>query len=686
MNIISLVLAGGAGARMGLTGTMIPKVYLPIGLEPVLNWPVKRALQIEEVRKIYTLTRKKHPHLDNDIDLEAWAEDWRTKYFGNEPRVQRPLYEEDLKEHLDTLDVGAVIALFRAVRFLKSLPDSPSHILILAGDNFIDEPIDPLLRAAREHSNSVVIATRTLPSGTQATRRFGVVEVHQTDGAANKVIGYQEKPAAPRTSTVSIGLYLFPIDQLLRLEPYLTYVNTLPESERRLYLGAPGHFIEWLVSTNSDIWAVPFERGHWIDVGTPSSYLASIVEITRQLIERPSCARELDVLGTTENLSDRFYFTCKRIRVSRQPGHQGSIDLHFQGDDSIAALSSKTDDRFVSIRDIRKKNQTDNSEFWNAVTGSGEIAYGDTAFRDLDFPVLISGGVFLLDRGAASGYARGSALVPFFIRDFGAPVDAGRITTAAGRMDKLDLLDVCVSEHAEEMIFFGTESEHAAETRLMVCAPPRWRSAARASMLSRIEEKGLRLTGVDPQQLSLEAQGPTGLIIEPETTSIRPPRDRSWTVSIYYRDSETAPWTLRHQYEDFVLIPDRSSATLEFRVLWETSLVSGTVRKVGYVGPKHDTRSLGRLRGIVDGDGFRRTAALARAYDLISYVSTMERQRLADILFTSDGDSDDGLKMVAATDGITGRFSSFERRLRIAPLTTSVRYLVELLSELRASG
>jgi NDP-sugar pyrophosphorylase family protein len=664
---------------MGSTGTKIPKVYLPIGLEPVLNRPVKRALEVQAVREVYILTRRAHPAMPG-VDLADWADDWRRKYFGNEGRVKPPLFEEDLEQSV--IDVpGALTALHRAYAFLQKLPDPPTHVLVLAGDNFIDASLESLVEAHREHPDSPFIATRTLSSRAQASGRFGVVEVDHQGTLAEQVIGYEEKPLEPKTSEVSIGLYLFPMPTL---ESFVTYLSELTEENCRARAGAPGHFVSWLVEARRNLRAVAFNSGHWIDVGTPSSLLASIVQVTRDLVERPACARDLDVLGATTNLSDKYYFLCHRALVRRANG-ANTIDLYFDGDDSIATLGSKSlaAGRTLSVTDVRKRNVGKNPAFWHSL-GSLNGAFGKEGEpEELDTPVLVSGGVFLVDRGTSPQYARGSALLPLLIRDFAAPVDAGRLTTAAGRMDKLDLMDVCVSEHSEEMIFFGTESVRATDPRLLLFAPPDLREVARQSMLDRICELDLRIPGIDSHRILREQRARTGLVLEQETRHLPPPSPHAWTVSIWFRDlTSSDTWIRRHVYPNLVLLPDVQSATLEFRVLWLASVTSPDVQQGQAVSRNREQGTLGRLHGIFDGDGYGRSAIVVGAHKLIEYVDAVASCDLATVLTQSDSAAQIGLQLVAATDGRSGHFASFDRTLSLAPVTTSVRYLVDLLKKL----
>jgi len=693
--LVAVILAGGVGTRMGTTGAQIPKVYLPVGLEPVINRPVFRSLEIDEVEKIYVLTRKKHPDLPN-VDLEQWAETWRSLWFKDDISRVEIAYEEELEKlpinNDDTLS-GAIIALAKIGNHFRETANPPSHVIIMAGDNFLDSNITPLVRASDELPESLIIATRTIANRAIARNRFGVVEMDQAEGYSRQVIDYKEKPDTPQSSDVSIGLYIFPLKILLRVEEYLAYVLETFQSdleEKRYRTGAPGYFIEWLAGKQGSaesVRAVPFEDGTWVDVGTPASFLTAIVKLSKNLIERPQSTRDLDVLESTKDLSDKYYFLCHRARISRTE-QNNIISLYFQGDDSIATLNKLVADgkHVIDVNQIVDKNKKGNYKFWKILNNPepSEFSPNNGEPLELESPLLISGGIFLIDRAGDQAYQRGSALVPLLIRDFGAPIDAGRLTTASGRMDKLDLIDVCVSEHAEEMIFFGSiDTNPHGSARILICTPPQWRDLARETILTRLSKRENLVPLLDPNQIEFERREGVPLVtVGVETFTLAPPPKHNWKVLIYYRDSKMDKWQLRHEYKNFVLIPDQKSATLEFRLLW-LSAITSTGKIPVFNG---NTASLGRLFGIVDGDGYSRTALMVKAQGLVDYIKRIKQQSIEEILFASDNKEKPALDAIAVTDGSTGRFVKSGRKLPLAPLTTSVSFFAELLdSQLKIS-
>jgi hypothetical protein len=293
--------------------------------------------------------------------------------------------------------------------------------------------------------------------------------------------------------------------------------------------------------------------------------------------------------------------------------------------------------------------------------------------------LLISGGVFLIDSAGQPNYQLGTSLLPLFMRDLGASVDAGRLTTAAGRLDKLDLYDVCVSEQCEEMIFFGT-IPGSNNAHVLICAPPAWYQLAKKTTLDRLLRKRIPIPGIDLKQIEQAQRTGDGPIYWINTSHLTPKQPFKWKVEIFYRDDDKQPWKKRHEYDDFILIPDEKAATLEFRALWLSHLTAplqgGNGAAVGY---NAQAASLGQLLGIVDGDGYGRSALVVKAFDLTSYVDSINQMTIADLLFQSDQDNSPALKLLAVTDSRTGRFVTSDKRLPVAPLTTSVKYFVNIL-------
>ena len=79
--------------------------------------------------------------------------------------------------------------------------------------------------------------------------------------AGNKIIDFEEKPASPKSTLISTGIYYFPKGKIFLLKKYIESGNSLD---------APGYYIRW-VSENDKVYGFAFTED-WYDIGNIESY------------------------------------------------------------------------------------------------------------------------------------------------------------------------------------------------------------------------------------------------------------------------------------------------------------------------------------------------------------------------------------------------------------------------------
>jgi len=95
--------------------------------------------------------------------------------------------------------------------------EAPSHVVVLAGDHVYKMDYSKMLRFHQQHQADATLASIEIPVSDSS--RFGIVSVDE----AERVIGFQEKPAtpvpvpgAPDVALASMGIYIFRADVLVR--------------------------------------------------------------------------------------------------------------------------------------------------------------------------------------------------------------------------------------------------------------------------------------------------------------------------------------------------------------------------------------------------------------------------------------------------------------------------------------
>ena len=142
--------------------------------------------------------------------------------------------------------LGAVADLARGIALLPLV----DHIVVLAGDNVITEPLDLHLDAAAAAAAPVVLCRDlgdNVPPG-----RFGEVTID----SRNRIVRFREKPAEPTSPLVATCTYVLPGAETTEwLRAYLSEGDA----------DSPGDFVAWLAARTEVI--ARTLRGRYFDVG-----------------------------------------------------------------------------------------------------------------------------------------------------------------------------------------------------------------------------------------------------------------------------------------------------------------------------------------------------------------------------------------------------------------------------------
>ena len=149
------------------------------------------------------------------------------------------------------------------------------YVLVLAGDHIYRMDYGPMIAFHQQHNADVTLGAVVVPL--EEGHRFGILE---TD-ASSRVTTFEEKPAEPRGTLGSMGIYVFSRE---------TLVNVLLKDDQEGGGAAPttrhdfGHdIIPAMLEREQRVYAYPF-TGYWQDVGTLQSYWEAHMDL---LNERP---------------------------------------------------------------------------------------------------------------------------------------------------------------------------------------------------------------------------------------------------------------------------------------------------------------------------------------------------------------------------------------------------------------
>lgn len=235
----AIVLAGGYATRLWPLTQHRPKMLLPLGEQVVIDRPLRALEEDERIQDVYISTNAK------------FASDFRW-YLRRSPFEKPTVSVEDTTAEEEKLGVvGALAKLIEA----ESITDD---VVVIAGDNVIDFDLSEFIDFFKSERTPVLAAYDI--QSTEKAKRYGLVELE-----GSEVVDFQEKPAEPRSTLVSLACYGFPATTLPLLNTYLTAGENPDE---------PGWFLQWL-HQQMTLRAFTFE-GVWFDIGTPASYLDAV--------------------------------------------------------------------------------------------------------------------------------------------------------------------------------------------------------------------------------------------------------------------------------------------------------------------------------------------------------------------------------------------------------------------------
>lgn len=233
-----LILAAGYAVRLYPLTLDNPKPLIEIGGRKIIDRILEKIADIKGAYSIHIITNEK------------FFEKFR-KYLEICKYRDRISLINDGSTSNETR-CGAIKDMEIAIRE-KSIEDD---LLVVAGDNLFDLDLNTFLKFAASHPDGVSIALYDVKE-ISAAKRFGVVKIDRT----KRIIDFEEKPQAPKSTLISTGIYYFPKKKISFIKEYVKGANKLD---------APGYYISWLSKTDK-VFGFAFSET-WYDIGDMESY------------------------------------------------------------------------------------------------------------------------------------------------------------------------------------------------------------------------------------------------------------------------------------------------------------------------------------------------------------------------------------------------------------------------------
>lgn len=216
----------------------MPKPLLRIGKKPIAERIIEKLLPVKQIDTIYIVTNARFADQFSD-----WAKTYKCGC-----RIE--IINDGTLSNEDRL--GAVGDINYVINTAKINDD----LLIVAGDNLIDFEVNNFVKFSDKNGSCIALKDM---AGTdpKLISQYSIVALDDN----RRLIDFEEKPPNPKTSLISICMYLFRKNHLKLLKKYLE-LSKNPD--------APGYYIQWL-HKEIDLYGYIIS-GMWYDIGDIDSY------------------------------------------------------------------------------------------------------------------------------------------------------------------------------------------------------------------------------------------------------------------------------------------------------------------------------------------------------------------------------------------------------------------------------
>ncbi len=276
----AVVLAGGYATRLWPITKDRPKMFLPVGDRTVIDGIFEDLEADDRVDEVFVSTNERFAG-----EFESYIED---------SDFSKPTLSVE-----ETVDEDEKFGVVGALAQLVDREDVEDDLVVVAGDNLIGFDIAEFLDFFKSKGNTALAAYDV--GSKERAKSYGLVTLE-----GDQVVGFQEKPANPKSTLVSIACYAFPADTLELLETYLSDGENPDE---------PGWFIQWLQDRGT-VSAFTFDDA-WYDIGTAESYLEAVEWATGgEAVVHDGATVEDSELGSNVQIMDGATVTGSTIENS----------------------------------------------------------------------------------------------------------------------------------------------------------------------------------------------------------------------------------------------------------------------------------------------------------------------------------------------------------------------------------
>ena len=228
----AIILAAGYAIRLYPLTENTPKPLLNVAGKPIVEHIIRNLENIDSINKIIIITNDK---------FEKHFNEWMKNFDASKPIE---IINNGTKSNESRL--GALGDIHHAIE-KKQMDDD---IIVVAGDNLFEMHLSDAVNFFKKKKSNVIVLhdVRDL----ELSKQYGIVEIEN-----DVVVNFEEKPANPKSTLASTGIYLFPKKTLELIKKYIAQGNNPDKT---------GNFIEWLHKRDKVYSYITDKK--WYDIGS----------------------------------------------------------------------------------------------------------------------------------------------------------------------------------------------------------------------------------------------------------------------------------------------------------------------------------------------------------------------------------------------------------------------------------
>ena len=255
--VIAMLLAGGQGSRLHVLTRKTAKPAVPFGGKyRIIDFPLSNCVN-SGIDTVGILTQYQPLELNEYIGNGA---PWGLNKSHSCAQVLPPYERNDKKSGWYE---GTANAIYKNIDFVDRF--DPDYVVVLSGDHIYKMDYNAMVEYHVANNAACTIAVRNVPLAEAS--RFGILNTNPD----NSIYEFEEKPAKPKSTNASMGIYCF---NWKVLRDALIADEADPNSSKDF----GKNIIPNLLNAGFKMMAYNFD-GYWKDVGTIDSLWEANMEL-----------------------------------------------------------------------------------------------------------------------------------------------------------------------------------------------------------------------------------------------------------------------------------------------------------------------------------------------------------------------------------------------------------------------